>query len=279
MFAAVKILLSNDDGIGAPGLKALAEALADVGDVIVVAPDRERSAAGHSLTLNRPLRASRIDRNWYSVDGTPSDCVALALKGLLPWRPDLVVAGINEGANLGDDVTYSGTVAAAAEATLAGFPAFAISLSTEGEGYHLEAAARTAVVVAREVGARGLPAGTLLNVNVPNLPLERLQGVAITRQGRRTYSETIIEKVDPRGKVYYWIGGGPPHWEGGDGTDYEAVSRGAVSVTPLHLDLTNYSALGALRAWNLSPNGHRGAGWAWRALAVQPTGTGSGPGA
>ena len=252
----MKILISNDDGIGAPGLKVLAEALAVLGEVTVVAPDRERSAAGHSLTLNRPLRASRVDRNWFSVDGTPSDCVALALTGLLPRPPDLVVAGINEGANLGDDVTYSGTVAAAAEATLGGCPAFAVSLAVDGEGRHLKTAARFALVVAREVSARGLPPGTLLNVNVPNQPLDRLRGVAITRQGRRTYSETIIEKVDPRGKTYYWIGGGPPRWEPGQDTDYEAVRAGAVSITPLHLDLTNYGALEALRAWDLSPNGH-----------------------
>ncbi len=275
----MKILLSNDDGIGAPGLMALAKALAVLGEVTVIAPDRERSAAGHSLTLNRPLRASRVDRNWYSVDGTPSDCVALALMGLLPRRPDLVVAGINEGANLGDDVTYSGTVAAAAEATLGGCPAFAVSLATDGEGRHLETAAHYAMVVAREVGARGLPAGTLLNVNVPNLPLERLTGVAITRQGRRAYSETIVEKVDPRGKSYYWIGGGPPRWEPGEGTDYEAVTAGAVSITPLHLDLTNYAVLEALRAWDLSPNGHGPSARSWGAAAYRAPAPGRGPSA
>ena len=263
----MRILLSNDDGIGAPGLKALAEALAALGEVTVVAPDRERSAAGHSLTLNRPLRASRLDRNWYSVDGTPSDCVALALMGLLPRRPDLVVAGINDGANLGDDVTYSGTVAAAAEGTLGGCPAFAVSLAADGDKRHLDTAAHYAALVAGEVGARGLPAGTLLNVNVPNRPLGHLKGVAITRQGRRTYSETIVEKVDPRGKTYYWIGGGPPRWEGGEGTDYEAVEAGAVSITPLHLDLTNYTALEALRAWGISSNGHGPSAIAWGASA------------
>ncbi len=253
----MNILVSNDDGIGAPGLRALAEALAVLGEVTVVAPDRERSAAGHSLTLHRPLRASRISRNWFSVDGTPTDAVALALKGLLDRPPDLVVAGINEGANLGDDVTYSGTVAAAAEATLCGRPAFAVSLATDAGRRHLETAAHYAVMLAREVMKRGLPAGTLLNVNVPNLPLEGVRGVIVTRQGRRTYSETIVEKVDPRGKTYYWIGGGPPDWEGGDGTDHHAVREGAVSVTPLHLDLTNYTALEALRDWDLSTNGHR----------------------
>ena len=253
----MKILVSNDDGIGAPGLRALAEALGTLGEVTVVAPDRERSAAGHSLTLHRPLRASRLDRNWYSVDGTPTDAVALALKGLLAHPPDLVVAGINEGANLGDDVTYSGTVAAAAEATLDGRPAIAVSLATGGDGRHLETAAHYAVVLAAEVARRGLPAGTLLNVNVPNLPRGDVRGVIFTRQARRRYSETIVEKVDPRGKTYYWIGGGPPDWEAGEGTDYHAVRSGAVSVTPLHLDLTHYGALEVLRAWDLSPNGHR----------------------
>ena len=267
----MRILLSNDDGISAPGLRALAEGLAVWGEVTVVAPDRERSAAGHSLTLNRPLRASRVGRHWYSVDGTPSDCVALALTGLLPRRPDLVVAGINEGANLGDDVTYSGTVAAAAEATLGGCPAFAVSLATDGEGRHLETAAQYALVVARAVAARGLPPGTLLNVNVPNLPPDRLRGVAITRQGRRSYSETIVEKVDPRGKIYYWIGGGAPRWEPGEGTDYEAVRAGAVSVTPLHLDLTNYTALETLRGWDLSPNGHGPSARGRRTPAHRPT--------
>ena len=251
------ILVSNDDGIGAPGLQALAEALAELGEVTVVAPDRERSAAGHSLTLHRPLRVTRIDRRWYSVDGTPTDAVALALKGLLDRPPDLVVAGINEGANLGDDVTYSGTVAAAAEATLCGRPAMAVSLAMDGEGRHLETAAAYAVMVAREMARRGLPAGTLLNMNVPNVPAEAVRGVAFTRQGRRTYSETVVEKVDPRGKTYYWIGGGPPEWEAGEGTDFDALRAGFVSLTPLHLDLTNYTALEVLRAWDLSPNGHQ----------------------
>ncbi|MGH7751868.1 MAG: 5'/3'-nucleotidase SurE, partial [Gemmatimonadales bacterium] len=239
----MRILVTNDDGIGAPGLQALADALAVLGEVTVVAPDRERSAVGHSITLNRPLRANRLDRNWYSVDGTPTDCVALALKGLLPRAPELVVAGINEGANLGDDVTYSGTVAAAAEGTLCGCVAFAVSLGMESDPRHWRTAGHFAVVVAREVASRGLPPGTLLNVNVPNLPLDRIRGVAVTRQGRRTYSETIVEKVDPRGKTYYWIGGEPPHWECEGGSDYDAVMAGAVSVTPLHLDLTNYAVL------------------------------------
>ncbi len=254
----MNILVSNDDGIGAPGLRALVEALADLGEVTVVAPDRERSAAGHSLTLHRPLRVSRIDRRWYSVDGTPTDAVALALKGLLDRPPDLVVAGINEGANLGDDVTYSGTVAAAAEATLCGRPALAVSLATDGEGRHLETAAAYAVMVAREMAERGLPAGTLLNMNVPNVAAEAVRGVVFTRQGRRTYSETIVEKVDPRGRTYYWIGGGPPEWHAGEGTDFDAVRAGFVSLTPLHLDLTNYTALEVLRTWDLSPNGHQG---------------------
>jgi 5'-nucleotidase len=256
MAGRLRILISNDDGIGAPGLRVLADTLAALGEVTVVAPDRERSAAGHSITLTRPLRASRLDRNWYSVDGTPTDCIALALRGFLPEPPELVVAGINEGTNLGDDVTYSGTVAAAAEATLCGCSAFAVSLAVEGEARHWGTAAQYAVIVARAIASHGLPAGTLLNVNVPNLALERIRGVAVTRQGRRTYSETIVQKVDPRGKTYYWIGGEPPRWEQEGGTDYDAVRAGAVSVTPLHLDLTNYAVLDTLQTWSLSPNGH-----------------------
>ncbi len=248
------ILVSNDDGIGAAGLKALADSLAGLGEVVVVAPDRERSAAGHSLTLSRPLRASHLEEGWYSVDGTPTDCITLAVMGLLPRRPRLVAAGINHGSNMGDDVTYSGTVASAVEATLQGIPAFAVSLAGDGD-FDFRAAARFARRLGEEILRRGLPRDTLLNVNVPNLPPEAIRGVAVTRQGRRVYSETVIRKIDPRGKAYYWIGGAEPTWEQRGGTDYEAVSDGWISLTPLHLDLTNHQALDVLRAWGLSLNG------------------------
>ncbi len=249
------ILVSNDDGIRSAGLRALAESLQGLGEVMVVAPDRERSAAGHSLTLTQPLRATAVDAGWYSVDGTPTDCITLAVMELLPRRPALVAAGINHGSNLGDDVTYSGTVASAIEATLQGVPAFAISVAGEGE-LDFRAAAACARRLAEEILRHGMPRDTLLNVNVPDLPREAIRGIAITRQGRRVYSETVVRNVDPRGKTYYWIGGAAATWEqSGGGTDYDAVRDGWISVTPLHLDLTNHGALAELRSWRLSLNG------------------------
>jgi len=248
------ILVCNDDGIGSAGLKALAESLSPLGEVVVVAPDRERSAAGHSLTLSRPLRAVHLDEGWYSVDGTPTDCITLAVMGLLPRRPHLVAAGINHGSNMGDDVTYSGTVSSAIEATLQGIPAFAVSVAGDGE-FNFQTAARIARRLAAEVLRRGLPRDTLLNVNVPNLPPEAIRGVAVTRQGRRVYSETVVRKIDPRGKAYYWIGGTDTNWERVGDTDYDAVSSGWISLTPLHLDLTNHGAIEELQSWGLSLNG------------------------
>ena len=248
------ILVSNDDGINSPGLRVLADCLGALGDVMVVAPDRERSAAGHSLTLNRPLRATPVAEGWYSVDGTPTDCITLAVMGLLPRRPDLVAAGINHGSNLGDDVTYSGTVSSAIEATLQGIPAFAMSLAAVGD-LDFRGGATFARRLAGEILRRGLPPDTLLNVNVPNLEPGGIRGVAVTRQGRRIYSETVVRKTDPRGKAYYWIGGVDPRWKCTGGTDYEAVSSGWISLTPLHLDLTNHGAIDELKTWELSLNG------------------------
>jgi 5'-nucleotidase len=248
------ILVCNDDGVWSPGIRTLAEALAPLGDIVVVAPDQERSAAGHSLTLSRPLRVTAVKPGWYSVDGTPTDCVTLALVELLPRRPALVAAGINLGANLGDDITYSGTVSCAIEATLYGIPAFAISLAAEGE-YDFRAAAGFARRLGAEMLDRPLPGKTLLNVNVPSLPAESVQGVSVTTQGQRVYTESVVRKVDPRGKAYYWIGGTAPVWERAHGTDYEAVRNGWISVTPLELDLTNHAALDVIRSWGLSVNG------------------------
>ncbi|MBI3002583.1 MAG: 5'/3'-nucleotidase SurE [candidate division NC10 bacterium] len=242
------ILVTNDDGIHSEGLRALAEALAPLGEVTVVAPDRERSAAGHALTLHRPLRASEMAARWYRVDGTPTDCVTLGIMGMLKTRPRLVAAGINLGNNLGDDVTYSGTVSAAMEGTLLGIPAFAISLAG-GERFDFTAAAAFARRLAALLLERGLPSDTLLNVNVPAGPPESIRGVALTRQGRRAYRESIVEKLDPRGKTYYWIGGSEPEWERLGDSDYDAVMEGKISVTPLRLDLTHYEVLQALQAW------------------------------
>ncbi len=236
------ILVSNDDGITAPGLSALAGALRRVGKVCVVAPDRERSAASHSLTLHKPLRVEKVGINMYAVDGTPTDCINLAINSILTGRPALVVSGINNGANLGDDVTYSGTVSAAMEGTLMSVPSIAVSLAVNGgRRMNFNEAAAFSVRLARYVLKKGLPRDTLLNVNVPST--KRIKGYRITSLGKRVYSDAIVEKVDPRGKRYYWIGGNELEWEGGKGTDFHAVSRGYISITPIHLDLTNYDSL------------------------------------
>ncbi len=239
------ILVTNDDGINAPGLALLAEALAEVGDVRVFAPDRQQSAVGHGVSLHRPLRVHQVREHWFMVDGTPTDCVMLAVRDLLGARPVLVVSGINPGANLGDDVTYSGTVAGAFEGMLLGIPAVAVS-DVSYVPQHMETAAAVAVRVASEVLARGLPADTVLNVNVPDVPYDALNGIAVTRMGRRTYQDEIIARVDPRGGAYYWIGGSEPSHVLEPGTDFEAIEHGKVSITPLHRDLTHYHALDGL---------------------------------
>jgi 5'-nucleotidase len=239
------ILVSNDDGIHSDGLAALAEALDDLGEVYVVAPDRERSAASHSLTLHRPLRVTQLGPRRYAVDGTPTDCVNLAINGILPARPRLVVAGINRGGNLGEDLTYSGTVSAAMEGTLLGCDSLAIS-QVGRETFDFTAAAGFARALARHVLARGLPQDTLLNVNVPEGPAEAVRTFAFTNQGRRQYGNAIVEKSDPRGRKYFWIGSDEWQFEEREGTDITAVRAGVVSITPIHLDLTNYAAFEAL---------------------------------
>ncbi|RQW87945.1 MAG: 5'/3'-nucleotidase SurE [Geobacter sp.] len=247
----MKILVTNDDGIHAPGILALAEALRKVGEVAVVAPDRERSAVGHALTLHHPLRALQLGPGIFAVDGTPTDCVNLGIHNLISFKPDIVVSGINRGANLGDDVTYSGTVAAAMEATLMGIPAFAVSLVTQGPGTHYDTAAKFAARLACLVHEKGLPSDTFLNVNVPDLSCHDLLPSSITSQGRRRYEGNIVGKLDPRGQKYYWIGSAELSFLDLDGTDFYAVSRGHVSITPLHLDLTNYTSFQVLRDWGL----------------------------
>ena len=243
------ILVTNDDGIQSPGIKILARVLRRIGEVYVVAPDRERTAAGHSLTLHKPLRIEPLGPRTFSVSGTPTDCVNLAVNEILPRRPDLVVSGINRGGNLGDDVTYSGTVSAAMEGTLLGIPSIALSQLGEGD-FQFEAAARFAVRLVRRVRRLGLPPDTLLNVNVPDRPPQAIKGMRVTCLGKRIFdSDNIIKKEDPRGKIYYWIGGNRVAWEERKDTDQEAVESGFISVTPVHLDLTNYSALAALRDW------------------------------
>lgn len=242
------ILACNDDGIQSSGLARLVEALEELDEVIVVAPDRERSAVSHALTIERPLRADEIEPGWISVNGTPTDCINLALNGLLSKKPWLIVSGINRGPNLGDDITYSGTVSAAMEAVLLGVPAVAFS-QVGKVAFRYEAAARFAVGLVRELQQKGLPPDTLLNVNVPDLP--EPAGFAITRQGKRRYGDAIVEKDDPRGRKYYWIGGTELDFEDEPGTDFTAIRDGLVSVTPLHLDLTNYEAMRSLATLRL----------------------------
>ena len=238
------LLVTNDDGVHAAGLAALAGALESLGEVWVIAPEREQSACGHALTLHRPLRPHRLGERRFSVNGTPSDCVNLAVLGFLPERPALIASGINHGSNLGDDVTYSGTVSAAMEGTLLGVPSLAVSLMDGLEDF--TAAARVARLVAMRVLVEGLPPKTLLNVNVPG---GEPRGLRFARLGHRVYSEKIVEQVDPRGRTHYWLGAGPPEWEALDGTDMGAVHDGFVAVTPLHLDLTNHRALAVMGDW------------------------------
>ncbi|GIW40677.1 MAG: 5'-nucleotidase SurE [Candidatus Binatia bacterium] len=247
----MRILLCNDDGIHSAGLRALEEAVSPLGEVYVVAPDREQSASSHALTLHRPLRVEQLDERHYMVDGTPTDCVNLAVNGLLrDRRPDLVLSGINHGSNLGDDITYSGTVSAAMEGTLLGIPSAAISVAGR-ERFDFRAAAEFAQKLVRALEKKGLPPDTLLNVNVPALPSELVRGVALTRMGKRRYGDAIVEKTDPRGKKYYWIGGDEAGFVEDEGTDFAAVARGMISVTPLHLDLTNYASFDAIAQLDL----------------------------
>jgi 5'-nucleotidase len=237
----MRILISNDDGYLAPGLQALAEALAPIADIVVVAPDSNRSGASNSLSLDRPLSVQRAANGFYFVNGTPTDCVHVALTGMLDYRPDLVVSGINNGQNMGDDTLYSGTVAAATEAYLFGIPAIAFSQVAHG-WEHVDAAAR----LAREIVERRfdeLPSPYLLNVNIPNLPYERLGPLRATRLGRRHQAEPVIRAHDPRGREIFWIGPPGACLDAGEGTDFHATAQGDVSITPLQIDLTHKTQL------------------------------------
>ncbi len=242
------ILLSNDDGYLAEGLVALADALRKHADISVVAPDRNRSAASNSLTLEMPLRAYAMDNGFIKVDGTPTDCVHLAITGLLKTEPDMVFAGINHGSNLGDDVLYSGTVAAATEGRFLGLPAVAISLAGNNPS-HFETAAHVAVTLLRQLVNSPLPQDTILNVNVPDVAIEDLKGYQATRLGQRHKSEPVIKSEDPRGRIIYWVGPPGAEQDAGPGTDFYAVNTGFVSVTPLQLDLTWYERINDLKAW------------------------------
>ena len=248
----MRILLSNDDGYQAPGLVCLATALAEVADVTVVAPDRNRSGASNSLTLESPIRAHVADNGYTFVDGTPTDCVHLAITGLLEQEPDMVIAGINAGSNMGDDVLYSGTVAAAMEGRFLGLPAIAVSLagSLAGEEFqHFDTAARFAVSLLERLQNEPLPVDTILNVNVPDIAWDKLEGVEATRLGRRHKSEPVVKMRDPRGKDIYWVGPVGAEQDAGPGTDFHAVRHNRISITPLNVDLTRYTAIEQVASW------------------------------
>jgi len=244
----MKILISNDDGYLATGINALTDALEQVADVVVVAPDRNRSAASSSLTLHTPLRVSEYAKNRYKVDGTPSDCVHLALTGFLDYEPDLVVSGINHGANLGDDVIYSGTVAAAMEGRFLGLPTIAVSLVGHDLKY-FDAAARVASELVQKIERSSLAADIVLNVNVPDRPYDELNGIHATRLGFRHKSEQILKDRDPYGRPIYWVGPAGKGQDAGEGTDFHAVEHGGVAVTPLKVDLTRYEAVQGIADW------------------------------
>jgi 5'-nucleotidase len=249
----VRILISNDDGYRARGIIALRDALKGLGDLTVVAPDRNRSGASNSLTLEVPLRVNQAEPDVYFVQGTPTDCVHLAISGLFPFEPDMVVSGINDGSNLGDDVLYSGTVAAATEGRFLGKTAVAFSLNTDGlrgdARRHFETGAHFARVIVERLMAAPLGRATILNVNVPNIPVAEVKGIKVTRLGNRHRSEAVIRAEDPRGRPVYWVGPAGASQDAGPGTDFHAVAEGFVSVTPLTVDLTNHGALDNVRSW------------------------------
>jgi len=244
----MRILLSNDDGYTAPGLLELARVLADLAEVVVVAPERNRSGASNSLTLDRPLSLKKGANGFYYVNGTPTDCVHLAVTGLLDPLPDMIVSGINLGANMGDDTIYSGTVAAAMEGFLLGIPAIAISL-TSHEGRHFETAGQVARRLVRRFIEQPIREPVLLNVNVPDIPADQLAGIEVTRLGKRHKAEPVVPMVSPRNETVYWVGAAGAAQDAGPGTDFNAVERSFVSVTPLQIDLTHVAQLNSVRAW------------------------------
>jgi len=250
----MRILLTNDDGIGSPALAQLRRVLTPFGRVITIAPDRNQSASSQSLTLHRPLRIQETAEDTYSVDGTPTDCVLVAFHGQLGEKPDLVVSGINHGPNMGEDVFYSGTVAAAIEGVLQGVPGVAASLVTRAATDFRDPADVVGRIL-RQVLERGLKRRLLLNINIPFLPVDALRGVRVTRLGTRVYEDTLVRKVDPRGRDYFWIGGEDPVWRPEEGTDFHSVDAGYVSVTPLQLELTDAAARADMQSWGLD---HRG---------------------
>jgi len=244
----MRILLSNDDGYFAPGLACLAQALSAVAEVVVVAPERDRSGASNSLTLDRPLSLRQSSSGYYYVNGTPTDCVHLAVTGMLSELPDMVVSGINHGANMGDDTVYSGTVAAATEGFLLGVPSIAVSLASKSAG-HYQTAARVVCEIVERCKRDPFPQPVLLNVNVPDLPWEALKGTVVTRLGKRHKAEPVVKSQTPRGETVYWVGAAGPAQDAGEGTDFHAVAQGLVSITPLQIDLTQYAQMDGVKRW------------------------------
>ena len=244
----MRILLSNDDGYQAPGLRVLYDALTPLAEVTVVAPERNRSGASNSLTLDYPIRAEQAENGFMRVDGTPTDCVHLAITGLLDQEPDMVIAGINAGANLGDDVLYSGTVAAATEGRFLGLPAIALSINSHAPAHYATGARVAAVLVAR-LEQSPLSPDSIINVNIPDLPFDELAGFRVTRLGHRHKAEPVVRERDPRGRVIYWVGPAGLEQDAGPGTDFHAVREGYVSITPLQVDLTRHAALDGLARW------------------------------
>ena len=244
----MRILLSNDDGYFAPGIEHLARALSAIADITVVAPERDRSGASNSLTLDRPLSLRRSANGFYYVNGTPTDCVHLAVTGMLDELPDMVVSGINNGANMGDDTIYSGTVAAATEGFLLGVPSVAVSLCSKA-GAHYETAARVALEVVQMIRDRQQGEPLLLNVNVPDVPYQALRGRTVTRLGRRHKAESVVRSVTPRNETVYWVGAAGEAQDAGEGTDFHAVANSLVSITPLQIDLTHTGQMGMVSGW------------------------------
>ena len=244
----MRVLLSNDDGYEAPGIKALADGLRELADITVVAPDRDRSGASNSLTLDFPIRARDVDERVIRVDGTPTDCVHLAITGLLEEEPDMVISGINSGANMGDDVLYSGTVAAAMEGRFLGLPAIAISL-VGPEFNHYQTAAQVARLIVYQLQAEPLPQDTILNINVPDVPWEQVAGIEATRLGHRHKAEPVIKSRDPRGRDIYWVGPPGAEQDAGPGTDFYALRNNKVSVTPIQVDLTRHESIDKVNHW------------------------------
>jgi 5'-nucleotidase len=240
------ILLTNDDGVHAPGLRALFTGLRQFGEPVIVAPDRDNSAVSHSLSMHRPLTVKELEADVYSINGTPADCVTLGIERVLPARPDLIVSGINAGANLGHDISYSGTVSAAKEGTIRGVPSMALSIAGQSP-YHFETGVECARMLAQLILSNGLPGDCYLNINIPNLAAARISGLKITRQGRRVYENALQELSDPWGRPCFWIGGGKPSREKECGTDSFEMEQNYISITPIHLDLTNYEALDSLQ--------------------------------